>query len=432
MAEKNVFFIGLDDFNREKLSRIPQASECRFHAALSRADIKEVDIYDLDDLIERAARNIEAAGCGVDGIASFFDFPGSLLVPVLSERFGTPTTSFESLLKCEHKHWTRMEQQQAAPESTPHFWPFDPFQDGIYEEFDLIPPFWIKPVKSYRGFLSFHINDVQQFNEIIQIIREKIDYIVKPFLKLVQRSNAPKEIVDPSIMCLAESGMYGAQCTLEGYCYEDEVHVYGIVDSFRRINATSLSRYEYPTILPPHIQERMKVIAVKIMKHIGLKNFPFNMEMFYNQSEDSIMMLEINPRISLGHIDLFEKVHGYSHLSIMVDLALGREPRPLPREGQYRKGAHFLVRTPDPGTVHRVPSQEEIERVKARYPDTEVLLETEAGQHLTELRTQDSYSFEIAKIYLGAENETALLEKYDRVLSELPFDIEKDKEVIIR
>ena len=48
----------------------------------------------------------------IDAIVGYWDFPVSTLVPILGERYGIRSTSLESVVKCEHKYWSRLEQQK--------------------------------------------------------------------------------------------------------------------------------------------------------------------------------------------------------------------------------------------------------------------------------------------------------------------------------
>ena len=75
MGKKNVFIVGLDPFNREKLERLPQAAECEFHPALEVGDIRGVTEYDMPALIETAISAMASIPGGVDGVASYWDFP---------------------------------------------------------------------------------------------------------------------------------------------------------------------------------------------------------------------------------------------------------------------------------------------------------------------------------------------------------------------
>ncbi|AGA33658.1 hypothetical protein TVNIR_1997 [Thioalkalivibrio nitratireducens DSM 14787] len=431
MSRKNVFIIGLDPFNRAKLERLPQAAECDFHAALDIADIRNVEQFDMAALIDKAVRNIESAGGSVDAIASYYDFPGTVLVPVLAERFGVPGPTLESVLKCENKYWSRLEQRKAIPEHIPQFWPFDPFDDDAWSHINLLPPFWIKPIKSFRSFLAFQINDERQFRAAMPVCRERGGFMNEPFRYLMRQFGAPPEIAEMPESFVAESQIGGRQCTLEGYSCEGEVNVYGVVDSVRAPDSSSFARYEYPSCLPLEIQHRMIDVARSAVRGIGLDHSPFNVEFFYDPNADHVWLLEINPRISQAHTDIFEKVHGVSHHSVMVDLALGRKPKPMERQGPFNVAAHFMFRTVESGRVVRVPSPGAIERLKSRQPGTEVKIPVRPGQHLRDLQGQDMYSYEIANVFIGGRDQSELLDKYDEALAVLQFDIEKDTGTVI-
>jgi hypothetical protein len=426
MAKKNVFIVGLDDFNRAKLERLPQAAECEFHPALGIEDIRDVAGYDMDALIERAVANMESVPGGVHAVASYYDFPGTVLVPVLAAHFGLPGPSLESILKCEHKYWSRLEQHKVIAGHIPQFQTFDPFADDAFAGLNMLPPFWIKPVKSFRSFLAFHINDERQFNEAIQVARENIGFIGAPFQRLMERFAIPPEIASLGDAFIAESPIGGAQCTLEGYVHQGQVFGCGVVDSIREPDSSSFAHYAYPSALPLEIQHRMIDVARTALTQIGLDDSAFNIEFFYDQSADQVWLLEINPRISQAHTDLFEKVHGVSHHSVMLDLALGRKPKPLERRGDFSLAAHFMLRVHEPGRVVRVPSQDAIDKLTRRQPGTVVKIPVRPGQHLTELQGQDMYSYEIANVFIGGRDRLDVLDKYDLALTALQFDIEKD------
>jgi len=208
------------------------------------------------------------------------------------------------------------------------------------------------------------------------------------------------------------------------------VVVYGIVDSVREGDRSSFSRYEYPSSLPQEIQFRMADLTRRAITQIGLNNSPFNIEFFYNNTVNQNFLLEINPRISQAHTDIFEKVHGHSHHSIMLNLALGRRPRALEYNGSYRIAANFMLRTYEPGTVSHVPTKEEIQKLNEKYPDFYIKLHVKEGLHLSELRGQDSYSYELANIFLGARNQEELIDKYNDCVEHLGFGIDYDESVL--
>ncbi len=431
MSRKQVFVIGLDEFNRYKLQRLPQAAECDFHPALDFSDIRNVDRFDMAALIDKASDTIRAAGARPDAVVAYYDFPATDLVPILAERFDLRGPSLEAVLKCEHKYWSRLEQQKVIPDYIPQFFAFDPFDDQAMEKIPLMPPYWIKPIKSFRSFLAFRINDANDFNRAIPEIRDKIGYMNQPFNYLFEAFPLPAEIGGMPESCLAESLLSGSMCTVEGYVYDGEVVIYGVVDSVREQDRSSFSRYEYPSSLPQEVQFRMADVSRRAVSGIGLDNSPFNIEFFWDQTYNRVGLLEINPRISQAHTDLFEKVHGISHHSIMLDVALGRKPEPMEYRGRFRLAGHFMLRTFKDGTVRAVPNEEQIQQVADAMPGTIVKLRVRAGQRLSELKDQDSYSYELAVIYIGGRDQAELLEKYQRCLEVLSFDIENIESAVL-
>jgi hypothetical protein len=425
MAErKPVFFVGLDDFNRTILERLPQAAEFRFEPALTLTEMRGESEADVEALIEHAAERMAAVPGGPAGVASVFDFPGTIIAAALADRFALPGPEMTSLFKCEHKYWSRLEQQKVVPEYIPTFRPFDPADDDAFAKLGLIPPFWIKPVKSFRSYLAYAIPDERQFRKIMDVCRARGPAIVEPFRAVMRAYDMPEELTAMPETFIAESSIGGAQCTLEGYAHDGRVVVYGVVDSVREADSSSFARYEYPSILPLEVQHRMIDVVRAVIQQFGYTHGPFNAEFFYDQTNDHVWLLEINPRASQSHADLFEKVHGVSHLSVVVDLAVGRKPRPLGREGRWNVAAHFFARAHEAGRVAYVPSRAALDRAAARQGDTRVQLMVERGTDLASLANQDSYSFELANVYVGGRDRVDVLDKYDQLLDVLQFEIE--------
>jgi hypothetical protein len=349
------------------------------------------------------------------------------MVPILARRFGLPAPSMEAVLKCEHKYWSRLEQREVIPDHIPRFQAFDPFDEDACAKLELVPPFWIKPFKSFRSFLAFHIHQPRELRRALPFIRAHEGFIGEPFRYVLQHYGAPEAIAGLKESFIAESVIGGAQCTLEGYVHEGRVSVYGVVDSVRQPHGSSFTRYEYPSSLPLEIKQRMIDVIRAALERIGLDNSPFNAEFFYDQSADHVWLLEINPRSSQAHSDIFEKVHGVSHLSVMVDSALGRRPAAMERNGAFNVAAHFMVRVPEDGRVIRTPDQGAIDRLKERFPDMSIRITVEPGQRLSELQGQDMYSYELASVFIGGHDQEDLLDKYDIILTALQFDIERDR-----
>jgi len=422
--KKNVFVIGLDDFNLEKLERLPEAKECRFLPAVKFSEIRGVEDFSIPELLELASKRVDEAG-HIDAVVSYFDFPGSVLVPIIAEKYGLPGPSLKSVMRCEHKYCSRKAQHKVIPDNIPAFKAFDPFDDNAFEKIGFKPPFWIKPIKSYHSYLAYRIKNKTHFNECLEEVREHIDYISEPFSYIIKTYDMPENITENRNRMFAETPISGHQCTVEGYVYDHEVAIYGVIDSITEKEYPSFARYQYPSSHPYEVQYRMSDLARCVIKQIGLNDAAFNVEFFYNEEENEIYLLEINPRMSQSHATMFEHIHGISHHEVMLNLALNRRPKPLKHEGNHQVAAHFMHRVFEPGIVSNVADDKTIAGLRKKYPDMLLSINVKEGQDLDDIEEHhtDSYSYVLANLDIGAENEEELLDKYNDIVKHLNIQI---------
>lgn len=421
---KNVFVLGLDDFNRRKLEGIDDGTEYRFHGVLDPHAILEGTDFPIERMLRDAEEEIRGAGTTVDAIIGYVDFPVSTMLPVLAERFGLPSLTLESLLMCEHKYWSRRVQAEAVPDHVPAFEIFDPFDPGSVDGIGLPYPYWVKPMKSAGSFLGFRIESPGQLEHAVSTIRENIRIFSHPFAHVLESADLPDEIAGVSAdHCLAESLIGGYQCTLEGAVQDGEIAFHGTVDSVRAPNQSTFLRYQYPSRLPSAVQDRMQDIVSRLLPRMGFDHGCFNAEFFWDENVDQIWLIEINPRIAQHHSDLFEKVDGVSNHKVALDVALGRPIRFPHGGGRFRHAACCWLRAYDDGVVTGLPSDEEIAALAREVPGLRVDIHLSPGMRLSELTHQDSYSYILGLFYVGAESREALDELDERCREELRFEI---------
>ncbi len=428
MIPRNVFFIGLDDFNLSKLKSIRNADAYAFHGLLDPSEVLDTYHFPIADMLDRADEELrrwqKESGKEIDGIGAYMDFPVSTMLPLLCDRFGKRAPSLEGMLKCEHKYWSRLVQQEVIPEHIPYFQPFDPFENNVFERIELELPFWIKPIKATGSLLGFRIENREDFERAIPQIRSQIHLISEPFNYILDQADLPLEVFGvPGHFCLAESIIGGRQCTLEGYSFEGRVEPIGIIDSIRYENGISFFRYEYPSTLPEVIQNQMVEITKKVIPHIGYDNAAFNIEYYWNREQDKVWLLEINTRVSQSHSDIFEKVDGQSNQQVTVQVACGEQPDFPHSQGEFPCAAKFFWRIfSGDAEVTRVPTQEEINRVRERIPGTIIQPQVTTGMKLSDLLEQDSYSYAICHLFIGGQHQKDLLDKYLLCQEMLPFE----------
>ncbi|MGA8262589.1 MAG: ATP-grasp domain-containing protein [Arenicellales bacterium] len=423
MKKHQIYVIGLNEFNLRKLKGTRDAESCEFHGVIDPKALMDTEDFAMKDLIETARRELRKARRGVDALVIYFDFPVSTMWPILCREFGLRSPSLESLLKCEHKYWSRIQQKEVIPEHVPGFAAFDP---GLEDPLSQIPfdfPFWVKPIKSSGSRLGFRINNKTDFEEAVRILRDNIDSIADPFNYVLEQADLPPEIaaVDGHY-CLAEQIIGGRQCTVEGYVFEGKPKVYGIVDSIRHKNRVSFLRYQYPSRLPVEVRKRMARITNKYVRHVGFDNSCFNVEFFWDAKNDQLWFLEMNTRLAESHCDLFEKIDGRSNHEIAVDIALGRKPDYPRRQGRFKVAAKFFHRKFQDAVVKRVPTKAEIAGIESRFPGTTIRPQVKRGMRLSDLPEQDSYSFAVAHVFMGAGNQKRLLRNYRKVRKAMGFE----------
>ncbi|MFP3873104.1 MAG: acetyl-CoA carboxylase biotin carboxylase subunit family protein [Thiohalophilus sp.] len=426
----NVFVVGLDDFNLGQLQLLRHANEYQFHCLIPYQKIKRPVREPVECLLQQAYEKLDSFAGSIDALVGYWDFPVSTILPIIRRRYHLPGPSLEAVLKCEHKYWSRCLQIEVVPELVPEFQLIDPFDPGAADKLEIAYPFWLKPIKAASSHLGFRINNRHALIESLAIIRDRIHRFAKPFNDILKYAQIPPDItpVDGNY-CIAEGIISkGRQCTLEGYVHNGKLTVYGIVDSIREgKHRSSFSRYQYPSTLPAHVKQRMIQAIQAVLLHIGYDDSPFNAEFYWSKQHDSIYLLEINTRISKSHCPLFKMVDGEYHHAVMVDVALGHQPDFPYREGKHKIAAKFMLRRFHDGYTGNVPTTPEIEKLKRHFPDLEIQVHVQPGMWLHDLPDQDSYSYEIATLFMGADNQKQLLANYQSALNMLTFDIRQNQ-----
>src|SRR6056297_1479771 len=116
---RNLFVLGDNAFNEEhQLRPLSEAYGYNYHT-LTRYRDSTVDARPALETLRIARERLTAFDGPVDGLITFFDFPVSILAPMLCREFGLPGPSVQSVLHCEHKYLSRRLQREAAPEVVP-------------------------------------------------------------------------------------------------------------------------------------------------------------------------------------------------------------------------------------------------------------------------------------------------------------------------
>ncbi|WP_280205916.1 ATP-grasp domain-containing protein [Nocardia cyriacigeorgica] len=423
----NVFVPGLTQVQRADLETVEVPGGLRVHGLLDYDALVSADEFDFDDLLQRARDELDAFDGSVDAIIAHWDFPTSVLVPILAAERDLPSPSLESVIGCEHKLWSRTLQRRSVPECVPAFAAFDPFDPDALASIDLPFPFWVKPIKAHSSQLGFEIADAEQFAAAVAEIQDAIGRIADPFDQALARVDVPEEVrVAGGRTCLAEQIVGGIQAAPEGSMFQGEYAVHGVFDMRKDAAGHSFVHLDYPArTVPSEVQQQMIDVTERYLRHIGFDNGCFNSEFMWEADTGQLWLIEINTRISQSHSDLFVKVDGTSNHSVAIDVALGRRPHLPHRQGEFAVAAQCLVPRYDDGVVTRVPTASEIAALCERFPATVVHIDVNVGDRLSELPNQDAYRYRLATLYIGANDHAELEQRYQDCLEALRFEFQE-------
>lgn len=419
---KNIFVIGLTDYQRTELEALPNADEYAIRGLLD-PSVAVSGRHSFHGLLEQARQELAQHAVQPDAIIAHWDFPTSVLVPILCKENGIPSPSLESVLKCEHKYWSRLEQSRSIPDCAPAFSAFDPFDADPLAQIEIDFPFWVKPIKTFSSQLGFRVDDAEDFDTALVAIRQKVRLLGDTFDEALSLLELPAEVAwTTGHTCIAEELVEGVQSAPEGSVFRGEFKVHGVIDMPKDDRTNSFEKLLYPSTMPEHVQQRMIRSAQTFLAHIGFDNGCFNVEFMWDQRRDKLQLIEVNTRISQSHLDMFYKVDGVTNHQVAINVALGQRPAMPQRKGKYQVAAKCMLRHTGDGVVTQVPDEEDLRRLKELAPDSYLDHKLRPGMRLSELPNQGSYTFIYGDIDLGADSPEELDQLFGRCVEALPFE----------
>jgi hypothetical protein len=146
--------------------------------------------------------------------------------------------------------------------------------------------------------------------------------------------------------------------------------------------------------------------------------------MFYNCETDAIHIIEINPRMSYQFADIFEKVDGTNSYTIQLQLSQGEQPGFEKGNGRFKVAASFVLRLFENKTVTRIPTQEELSKIRTQFPDSFIIIYAQEGNMLSDM-SQDEKSYRYAIINLGGNDWTDVYTRFEELKQHLRFEFKK-------
>ena len=360
----------------------------------------------------------------IDGILSSNDYPGATIAAALATRLGLPSSTPDAIVRATHKYYSRCVQRETIPEATPDFWLVDPGQ-AERAAAEVKYPCFVKPVKGTFSVLSQKINSADELRAFLArpVVTEFIDEFMTIFNAQVK--GLTNFEIDGRFF-VAEGFMHGVQVTVEGLVAGGQAEIYGIVDSVMHAGTGSFGRFDLPSALRPETCAQMADIAARIVRALGLTQGLFNVEMIYQPLDDSIRIIEVNPRICGQFGDLYQKVNGVHSYLTALDVVTGTPPRAVRTRGSHALATSFPLRTFEPVNVLEAPDAARVAAAENLYAGTLIWNECEAGHALADFHNyEDGASARYGVVNLGGHSRADLNARLAAVRARLGYRFER-------
>jgi hypothetical protein len=186
----------------------------------------------------------------------------------------------------------------------------------------------------------------------------------------------------------------------------------------------SFRRFDYPSRLAPAVQARMTEIVHRVVRHVGLDDSLFNVELFHDPATGRVTIIEINPRMVGQFADLREMVDGTNTYEVLLAVAAGEPPALRRAAGRFPVAASFPLRAFEDRRVLRVPGTARLAEVRRRRPVSVVKVYCRPGHWLSEEGQSDGLTRRYGVVNMGGRSLESLLAEFAAVEGELGFAFE--------
>ncbi len=370
--------------------------------------------FDMPRFIDRIENRY---GKRLQAVVSHEEQFGALAAALVAERLNLPGTNPDAILKLQHKHLCRQIIEKVAPECNLGFEILD-CELGQTPNVNLKHPVFIKPVKASFSILARQLKSQEDLNHHVhfgRIEKHIIDRLVKPFDDICQqRLHTP---VDARHM-LIEENVRAAQFNLDGYVFDGEARLIGVVDEIMYPDTQAFLRFSYPSALPNTIQQRAFEVAKKVLDEAGFDHGFFNMEFFYDEATDKLQIVEFNPRLAAQLADIYERVDGLDVYAMSVALAFGNDPASVPlKTPKGSVAASCALRTFD-GTMPAPTSARKRREITKQFDDAIIVYfdKSKSGMR-REFKWMDSNRYGV--INLHGDDAIDLQARYQKICDSL-------------
>jgi biotin carboxylase len=367
--------------------------------------------FDMQRFVDRYAN--QAKRKGWRAVVSNHEQFGALAAALVAEKMGWPGTPVNAVLASQHKLYARQIMQRVCPELTPDFAEL-PCEYGHDIPEDFTYPTFVKPVKAAFSVLAREVasrEELQAHTRFASWELWVIRHLVEPFDR-VMRARIPSATTAHRMML--ETPIRAQQFNLDGYVYNGEFRVIGCVDSIMYPGTQAFMRFDYPSQLALNIVAQFKLAIEPFLKEINYTYGLLNVEFFWDETTQSLKIIEVNPRMASQFSDLYRRVDGIDLHEYAFALAHGVDPATLPKQTpKYGAASSFVYRSFDPNQQIAMPTKEQRAQLFREFPDAIFFdFPKDKSQIARDFKWLGSYRYGI--LHLGGRDENDLRERCER------------------
>jgi hypothetical protein len=277
-------------------------------------------------------------------------------------------------------------------------------------------PQFVKPVKAAFSVLAREVKSREELQAHTRFGRRElwvIRRLVEPFER-VMKQLMPQAGTAHRMMLETPLPLDTPQYNLDGWVFNGQAHVLGVVDAVMYPGTQAFMRWEVPSQLAPKVQERALEVAQKFLAAIGYTHGFFNMEFFHDPATDRLSVIEFNPRLASQFADLYRRVQGRDAHAMSLALASGQDPAALPRTVPTAGAAASQVyRSFDPQALIQMPTPAQEAAVLSRFPDA-LLFSYAKTPHAVQRDFKWLGSYRHGIVHLGGRNRADLRERTEQ------------------
>jgi biotin carboxylase len=371
--------------------------------------------FDLWRFVERLAARYRGR---IDAVFSSNEQFGALAASLVARELGLPGLRPEVLLGTQHKYEARLRLAQFAPDLCPGF-KLIRYATTSREAERLRFPLFVKPVKATFSVLARRCDTPGELIEHLRFWpweRHIIKRLIEPHNQALSRF--PQFAID-SHHLLVEELLPGRQLNVDGYVHDGAVHLLGVSDELMYPGTISFRRFAFPAHIDSRLAARLHAASERVVRGYAIDHGFFNLEFFADDGNDTLKLIEINPRLASQLAQFYEWVLGIDTYELGFAMALGR-PLPPPREARFAAAASFVWRSFDESSCPRQPSAEDRRWLAREYPQARLEVYPKRGAALRrDLKWLGSHRW--AVLNLPGRDEADLRERYLRICARLQW-----------